>query len=92
MEGVVLAAGLGKRMRPLSYIMPKPLFILGDKTAIEHIVDWLYSNGIYRIHVVLSYSGRIVENVLKGKKKWISISFIRNQKELLVNCQILKIL
>lgn len=78
MEAVILAAGLGKRMKPLSYVLPKPLFRLGDKTIIEHIIDWLKSNGVGKIHIVLSYSGRLVESYLKNKKE-VDINFIYSE-------------
>jgi len=41
MKGVILAAGIGKRLRPFTYLFPKPLLRLGDKTIIEHILNWL---------------------------------------------------
>lgn len=68
MEAVILAAGLGKRMKPLSYALPKPLLRLGDRAIIDHIIEWLKANGILKIHIVLSNFGRIIEIYLKGKE------------------------
>ncbi|HLI46249.1 MAG TPA: nucleotidyltransferase family protein [Geobacterales bacterium] len=73
MEAVILAAGIGKRMKPLSYVFPKPLLRLGDKTVIDHIINWLLSNNIKDIKIVLSDVGRLVELYLK--EKYESLSF-----------------
>lgn len=75
MDAVILAAGLGRRMSPLSYIIPKPLFRIGDKAVIEHIIDWLKLYGVDRIHIVLSHSGRLVESFLKVRKD-VDLNFI----------------
>lgn len=74
MEAVILAAGIGKRIKPLSYVVPKPLLRLGDRTVIEHIIDWLFSNEISSIKIVLSSFGKHIENYLAGKYK--SIQFV----------------
>jgi len=75
MEAVILAAGLGKRLKPLSYIFPKSLLRLGDKPIIEHIINWLFTNGIKDIKVVLSEFGKIVELYLREKFDFISFYY-----------------
>jgi NDP-sugar pyrophosphorylase family protein len=63
MKGVILAAGIGKRLRPFTYLFPKPLLRLGDKTIIEHILNWLNANDIKEIFIVINSQGRIIEKV-----------------------------
>lgn len=46
---MVLAAGLGTRLRPLSLELPKPLFPVGDAPQIAHILERLRAHGIERI-------------------------------------------
>ncbi len=53
---MVLAAGFGTRLRPLSDERPKPLVPVGDRTALEHIVDAMAAVGIERV-VVNSHHG-----------------------------------
>ncbi|MCS6767794.1 MAG: nucleotidyltransferase family protein [Candidatus Nitrosocaldus sp.] len=59
---VILAGGLGRRLHPLTLVMPKPMLPVGDKPLLEHTVEWLRSNGIEHIIICTSYLGRIIEN------------------------------
>lgn len=54
-RAVILAAGLGERMRPLTYTMPKPLIRVHDVPMIETIIRALHRNKIYEIYVVTGY-------------------------------------
>ncbi|MDT7891758.1 MAG: nucleotidyltransferase family protein [Thermoproteota archaeon] len=74
MEAVILAAGIGRRMKPLSYTLPKPLLRLGDRSIIEHIIDWFLKNDIKTIKIILSDFGRLIELYLKDK--YSNIEFI----------------
>jgi mannose-1-phosphate guanylyltransferase len=48
---MVLAAGLGSRLRPLTASMPKPLVPVGDRAALAHVLDRLASAGATRVVV-----------------------------------------
>ncbi len=54
-RGIIMAAGFGTRMQPVSLKTPKPLIKVNGKRMIETIVDGLFVNGITEIHVVVGY-------------------------------------
>ncbi|MGC9208891.1 MAG: nucleotidyltransferase family protein [Nitrososphaeria archaeon] len=56
MKAYLLAGGLGTRLYPLSLVLPKPLLTLGNRTVIEHILEWL-SGYEFESYVVVT-SGR----------------------------------
>jgi MurNAc alpha-1-phosphate uridylyltransferase len=48
---MVMAAGLGKRMRPLTATRPKPLIDVAGKTLLDHVIERLRASGVERIVV-----------------------------------------
>ena len=52
---MVLAAGFGERMRPLTLRMPKPLVTLAGKTLIDHVLDRLAASGVKTAVVNVHY-------------------------------------
>ena len=56
-NAIIMAAGLGTRMRPLTYETPKPLIPVHGKPMIESIIDGLHQNDINDITIVVGYLG-----------------------------------
>lgn len=78
MRAMILAAGLGKRMRPLTDHQPKPLLKVGDLSLIEHQVLRLIDGGITDIVVNHFYLGSMIEEHLgNGKRFGINIAYSR---------------
>jgi N-acetyl-alpha-D-muramate 1-phosphate uridylyltransferase len=50
-QAMVLAAGLGTRMRPITETMPKPLVRIGDKPMIDYVLDALVDAGVETVAV-----------------------------------------
>lgn len=67
--GMVLAAGLGERMRPLTAEVPKPLVRLKGRALIDHVLDRLAEAGIARAVVNVHYLADAIEAHLRQRKK-----------------------
>jgi len=67
-QGMVLAAGLGLRMRPLTDGMPKPLITVGGKALIDHVLDRLAEAGVETAVVNVHYLADQIERHLAGRR------------------------
>jgi MurNAc alpha-1-phosphate uridylyltransferase len=59
-SAMVLAAGLGTRMRPISDTMPKPLIEIAGRTLLDHAIDRLALVGVERVVVNVHYKAEMV--------------------------------
>ncbi len=76
MRAMILAAGLGKRMQPLTENLPKPLLKVGDKTLIEHQIERLVQAGVSNIVINHFYLGSMIESALgNGERYGVEIQY-----------------
>ena len=76
MKAVILAGGLGTRLRPLTNKTPKPMLPLGKKPILEHLIDWNKKNGVKSIVLCVSYLRENIEDYFKdGKKFGVEIEY-----------------
>ena len=54
-RAIIMAAGKGERMCPLTLTTPKPLIHVNDERMIDSVIHALYQNGIFEIYVVVGY-------------------------------------
>jgi MurNAc alpha-1-phosphate uridylyltransferase len=64
MRAMILAAGRGERMRPLTDTMPKPLLQVGGKPLIEYHIDALARAGVQDIVINLAWKGSMLRDAL----------------------------
>lgn len=79
-KAMVLAAGLGLRMRPLTEKMPKPLVPVAGQPLLDHVLDKLGQAGVTDAVVNVHYLGeQIIDHVANRKLPHVTISDERNE-------------
>jgi choline kinase len=78
MIGVILAAGMAKRLRPLTDEKPKCLLDVGGKTLLQRTVDAMISAGIKEFVVVTGYRENMIREFLTARYPQYTINFIDN--------------
>ena len=78
MIGVILAAGMAKRLRPLTDTQPKCLLKVGERTLLERTVDAQLAAGINELVVVTGYRGEMIRDFLTSHYPTLTIHFIHN--------------
>ena len=74
---MILAGGYGKRLRPLTLEVPKPLVKVGEKSVIEYQIEWLKYYGYEEIVVLAGYlKEKIIEKLGSGSKYGVSITYV----------------
>lgn len=83
MKAFILAAGLGKRMRPLTNHLPKPLLCAAGKTLIEHQIERLVAAGITDIVINVSYlADKVIAHLGDGSRYGVSITYSEESEPL----------
>ena len=68
-SAMVLAAGLGTRLRPVTDHLPKPLVEITGRTLLDHTIDRLAAAGVERVVVNLHYKGELIAARLAGRER-----------------------
>jgi len=62
MKAVILAGGLGTRLKPFTEIIPKPLLPIGEKSVLEIQIDLLKKHGFNKIFLATNYRSDYIES------------------------------
>jgi len=83
MKAIILAAGRGTRLSPLSETRPKSMIPVGGKPLLEHLLLSLKENGIRDVLVVIGYLGDIIRRDLgDGSHLGVHIQYVNQEKPL----------
>ena len=82
-NGMILAAGLGKRMHPLTLKTPKPLIQIGNKNLLERAIMLLIAHGIKEIVINVHHLADQIKNFIDKKKYEVKIIFSDEREVLL---------
>lgn len=75
-QAVILAGGLGTRMRPLTFKTPKPMIKIHNTPFLVYLIEMLKKNGIQEVIILVGYLHEQIENYFgDGKKFGISIKY-----------------
>lgn len=82
MQAVILAGGIGSRLKPFTKIIPKPLLPIGESSVLEIQILALMRHGVRNIHVATNYMSEYVKAFLDEKKYDVRINFSKEEKSL----------
>ena len=62
MKAIILAGGLGTRLKPFTEVIPKPLLPVGEKAVLEIQMEHLEEHGFNEIFLATNFKSRYIEN------------------------------
>ena len=83
-HGMILAAGLGKRMQPFTLKTPKPLLEINNLTLLERAINLLINHGVQEISINVHYLPDQIKTFINKKKYQAKIT-ISNEEDLLLD-------
>ncbi len=78
MRAIILAAGLGTRLKPLTNSMPKCLTEVNGKTILANMLENLSKVGVTEADIVIGYLGGAIKDKIGNKFKNININYVEN--------------
>lgn len=83
MKAVILAGGLGTRLKPFTEVIPKPLLPIGEKAVLEIQIEHLKAHGFDEIYLATNYRSDYIENFLgDGSRYGVKLTISREEKQL----------
>jgi MurNAc alpha-1-phosphate uridylyltransferase len=82
-KGMILAAGLGKRMQPITLKTPKPLIQIGGKNLLDRALELLINHGVDDIVINVHHLADQIKDFINKKKYKVKISVFHEQEMLL---------
>jgi GTP:adenosylcobinamide-phosphate guanylyltransferase len=80
---VIMAGGLGKRLKPITNIIPKPLIPIGEKPIIEIIIDNFRKHQIETFYISVNYKANMIKDYLKEiESKTCKLTYFTEDKPL----------
>ncbi|MFQ6050753.1 MAG: glucose-1-phosphate thymidylyltransferase [Candidatus Hydrothermarchaeota archaeon] len=83
MKAVILAAGLGTRMRPFTFTRPKHMLPVAGKPILEHVITKLHGSGFKDIIMVIGHQGEYIKDYFgDGTRFDLNIEYVTQERRL----------
>ncbi|MDP3245020.1 MAG: nucleotidyltransferase family protein [bacterium] len=83
LTAIIMAGGIGKRLRPLTENLPKPMLPLNNRPLLEKIIGQLYKSGIKKIYITTCYKPEVIKNYFgNGSGFGVEINYINEEQPL----------
>ncbi|MDC0473233.1 nucleotidyltransferase family protein [Pelagibacteraceae bacterium] len=82
-HGMILAAGLGKRMKPITLKTPKPLIKIGNKNLLDRAIELLINHGVDEIAINVHHLADQIKDFINNRKYKVKITISYEQDVLL---------
>ncbi|MGI6369687.1 MAG: NTP transferase domain-containing protein [Ignavibacteria bacterium] len=82
MRAVIPVAGIGTRLRPHTYALPKVLLNVAGKPILAHILDALATHDITNVTIITGYMGELVKEFVKKRYNSFNIDFVEQKERL----------
>jgi len=82
-KAMILAAGFGKRILPLTLEHPKPLLEIGNETLLSNAIKFLESAGIKQVVINVHYLGEKIADYINKKNFNLEITVVKEKNEIL---------
>ena len=83
MKAVILAGGLGTRLKPFTEVIPKPLLPLGEKSILEVQINHLKNNGFDEIYLATNYKSDYIKSFFgDGSRLGVKLTISKEEKPL----------
>lgn len=76
MKAVIMAGGMGTRLKPLTCTVPKPMMTLLGRPVIDYTLDLLEESGFTEVYITLKYLSDIIRNHIFSQKRMMKIKLI----------------
>lgn len=83
MKAVILAGGLGTRLKPFTEVIPKPLLPIGEKAVLEIQIEHLKRHGFDEVYLATNYKSNYIENFFgDGSRYGVKLIISKEEKQL----------
>jgi NDP-sugar pyrophosphorylase family protein len=83
MKAMILAGGMGTRLRPLTFSIPKPLLPVGEKPILQKLIEQLRDAGITDLVLATGYQAELVRAFVgDGSKFGVSVNYVHEHQPL----------